>query len=70
MARDGTLVESFIRLGDMEDGRLSCRLHAEEGSVSIETSWEVGGWLTSCWVFIQAAQCDVTPLWHRMYRTL
>ena len=39
MTPDGvTLVESFIRPGNMVDGHVTCRLSPDEGAIFIETS--------------------------------
>ena len=60
-----TLVEAFIRLGNVVDGHVTCGFGPNEEAIFIETSRQVGrGW--SCF----AAQSDIFPLRHRENRTL
>ena len=63
MTADATLVEAFIRLGNMVDGHVTCRLSPDEGAIFIEISWEVGG---LCFT----GQSDIISLHHREDRTL
>lgn len=62
---DVTLVEAFIRLGNMVDGHVTCRLSPEEGAIFIEISWELGGRALCLTV-----QSDIMSLHHREDRTL
>ena len=42
-ASDVTLVDSFIRLGDMVDGHVTCGRRPDKSAIFIEISLEVGG---------------------------
>lgn len=65
MTADVTLVEAFIRPGNMLDGHVTCRLFSDEDAIFEESSWEVGG---SGLCFTE--QSDVISLHHREDRTL
>ncbi|KAF3698282.1 hypothetical protein EXN66_Car013963 [Channa argus] len=65
MTADVTLVEAFIRLGNMVDGHVTCRLSPDEGAIFIEISWELGGRPLCLTV-----QRDIMSLHHREDRTL
>lgn len=58
-----TLVESFIRPGNMVDGHVTCRLSPDEGAIFIESSWEVGGLCCT-------GESEIISLHHREDRTL
>ena len=65
MSPDATLVEAFIRLGNMADGHVTRRLSPDEGSVFIEIGWGVGG--SGLYFTVQS---DVVSLHHREDGTL